>query len=911
MKLIKLANLLIAAICLLGLGNRVSAQIAFTQVTDVIPGGFGGPECAVDMNGDFLDDIVRANSSGITIYYQQMDGSFTSQNFPMSIQYPADWSIAAGDLDNNGYNDLLLGNGSRVTFLIANSDGTAYTQDLHPEYIFSQRSTFADIDNDGNLDAFVCHDVDQSHPYRSDGNGNMTLDQTLIETIDMPGNYAAIWVDFDNDWDSDLYITKCRLGSSPGDVERTNRMYRNNGDGTYTEFAASINMADNAQSWATVFEDFDNDGDFDAFTVNHDDANRFLINDGTGVFTDIIDNVNIAKNDLGAWEAIAADFDNDGYVDIFSELSKEIYFNNGNMTFTGVDIPVNSGALGDFNNDGFIDILSGTTLWINQTNDNNWLKVNTVGTVSNRNGIGARVEIYGSWGVQIREVRSGESFSPMSSLNTFFGIGQATEIEMVVVKWPSGLMTTIEHPAINTTLTISEVDANCFADAITIEADGATAICPGETVQLTAPEGIQYLWSNGDTTQTITVATPGNYNVILTHPDTCISFSNNINVTIVQEVQPTIAVAGETLFCEGNSVTLTASESAAYTWSSGEMTQSIEATTSGEYTVVVPGECVDELTAPAIAVTVLPAPLPEVVDIAVNSDNTATITANGENLVWYAEATGGDPLATGNIFETEVLTEDTPFYIENQTSYPGDLQNGGKLTIGTTGGIPTTGAYNYFDVFEPFTLLSVLVNVPTSSAAGIRTVELWNDAGEVLASQPFDLTQGDHVLELNWEIPVGSDFTLRCLENNLFRNNGGVDYPYPIGDVGAITNSFYGQQYYYYFYDWKIQKQSFQCISERIEVTVQLTGTDEALLFANLSVFPNPAQDELTVNFALKKQQPLTIELSDMVGRVLSTQKMDTATGSAQVDLTRLSKGMYMLQLKTTDGVVARKIVKE
>ena len=159
----------------------------------------------------------------------------------MTIQNVPDWSIAAGDLDGNGYNDLVLGNGSRVSFVMANEDGTVYTEDAsHTEYIFSQRSTMADIDNDGDLDSFVCHDVDLSHPYRNDGDGNMTLDQNLIETIDLPGNYAAIWVDYDNDGDSDMYLTKCRGGSSPGDPERDNAMYTNNGDGTFTENAEVI-----------------------------------------------------------------------------------------------------------------------------------------------------------------------------------------------------------------------------------------------------------------------------------------------------------------------------------------------------------------------------------------------------------------------------------------------------------------------------------------------------------------------------------------------------------------------------------------------------------------------------------------------------------------------------------------------
>ena len=220
----------IALLC----GASLWAQVNFINQSGLIGNYPDTSEIAVDMNGDYLDDYVRVSSGGIGIDYQQPNGTFISEFITMSIANAPDWSVAAADIDKNGYNDLVLGNGSRVSFLFANGDGTLYTEDTHPEYIFSQRSTFNDIDNDGDIDAFVCHDVDESHPYRNDGGQNMVLDQNLIQTLDRPGNYAAIWVDYDNDGDSDMYLTKCRGGAPVGDVNRDNAMYTNNGDGTFT-----------------------------------------------------------------------------------------------------------------------------------------------------------------------------------------------------------------------------------------------------------------------------------------------------------------------------------------------------------------------------------------------------------------------------------------------------------------------------------------------------------------------------------------------------------------------------------------------------------------------------------------------------------------------------------------------------
>ncbi len=116
----------------------------------------------------------------------------------------------------------------------------------------------------------------------------------------------------------------------------------------------------------------------------------------------------------------------------------------------------NFGAVGDLNNDGFLDVQNGTTVFYNVPNDNNWIKMNLKGIESNSNGIAARVEIHGAWGKQIRDVQSGVGFRHMSSLNPHFGIGQATAIDSVIIRWPSGKVDMICNPAINTTLYIEE-----------------------------------------------------------------------------------------------------------------------------------------------------------------------------------------------------------------------------------------------------------------------------------------------------------------------------------------------------------------------------------------------------------------------------------------------------------------------
>ena len=411
------------------------------------------------MNGDYLDDIVTVQNNQITLLNQKTIGGFTTYVYPLAtdVNIP-NWSIAAGDYDRNNYNDLVLGNGNRVTVLKANNDGTDYSIMAYPEYIFTQRTNFVDINNDGNLDLWACHDVNQNHPYKNDGDGNLNLDFSFFPTSTEGGNYATIWTDYDNDGDIDMYEAKCRGGADVNDPRRINLLYNNNGEGIFTDVAPAAGVDDHAQSWSTAAEDFDNDGDMDFLLSNISDQNKFFRNNGDGTFTDIYATTGIAAQ-VGSWELQAADFNNDGWVDFFWQNGKEMYINNGDLTFTGMDLDFNEGAIGDLNNDGFLDVQFGNLIHYNVPNANNWITINLEGVQSNRNGIGARVEIYGAWGKQIREIRSGQGFSHMSSLNAYFGIGAETQITQLIIRWPSGTVDVINNPVSNQRIMVQEGSA--------------------------------------------------------------------------------------------------------------------------------------------------------------------------------------------------------------------------------------------------------------------------------------------------------------------------------------------------------------------------------------------------------------------------------------------------------------------
>lgn len=408
----------------------------------------------VDMNGDNLDDIISVSSNTIQMFLQQADGSFEERVVTTTnANNTPSWSLAAADYDRNGFTDLLYGGGSGVTFMRANDQGTAFSEISGSEYVFSQRSNFVDINNDGHLDAYVCHDVEPSVYYINDGEGNFTYNQGGLGDYPSGGHYGSVWVDFDNDRDVDLFIAKCGGESE----RRDNEMHVNNGDGTYTEIGATLGLEDDMQTWSSAWADFDNDGDMDAWigaSTFNSGFHRLMRNDGGGTFTDVIAASGLTTFNLTDIENQTYDFDNDGNADIVS--GGTILFGNGDMTFTISSINIGNFGFGDLNNDGFIDAMNGNGYLLNNGNDNNWLKINTVGVQSNIDGIGARVEITTDSGSQIRDVRSGEGFRNMSTLNTHFGLGTHTQANTVTIYWPSGIIDVFENVAANTVHTFVE-----------------------------------------------------------------------------------------------------------------------------------------------------------------------------------------------------------------------------------------------------------------------------------------------------------------------------------------------------------------------------------------------------------------------------------------------------------------------
>ncbi len=413
---------------------------------------FGG----CDMNGDGLDDLFGVSGTTIYMGLQTSDGDFeTTSAQANSVSNPPSWSTTAGRLNDDEFADIVCGGGSGVSILLSNSTGTAYEEFTTSNYVFSQRGNCVDLDNDGLLDVFMCHDVAPNVRYINNNDGTFDFSQGGLGDTPDGGNYGSVWIDYDNDCDVDLFIAKCRGGLSEAS---RNQLHRNNGDGTFTDVSLESNLADYVQTWSSAWADYDNDGDMDGFVGASSfttGIHRLMRNNGDGTFTDIVEGSGYDTFSGTSIEWQPGDFNNDGWVDIFGG-GNFIGINNGDMTFTISTSEIGAGGIGDFNDDGYLDVATTSGYMRNNGSGNNFIKVHTNGSVSNADGIGARITLYTPSGNQIRDIRSGEGFRYMSSMTAHFGLGEETVINKIEVCWPSGIMDEILNPDINTTITINE-----------------------------------------------------------------------------------------------------------------------------------------------------------------------------------------------------------------------------------------------------------------------------------------------------------------------------------------------------------------------------------------------------------------------------------------------------------------------
>ena len=463
-----------------GLDRPYRAEFGDLSVAERLSGGIAAGD--YDGDGDVDLYVVGGDLDPNSLYENQGDGTFldTTEELTPVITHKGS-GPAFGDIDGDGDLDLFLGavDGSRY-YMLENRDGAFFDETnasgIELTASATVSATFFDYDSDGHLDLFLSHwgvargtgdDTETVWRNRGDGTFGSASGETGIAAKIIEGETDTTFTpnlgDIDGDGDGDLLMTADN-GQS--------QVFLNNGDGAFVRTTDRDVIADQAGSGA-VLADYDNDGDLDWFVssnYNLDVAdgdrigNRLYRNAGAGTFEDATDTANVADGGWG-WGTCAADFDNDGNLDIFQvngwgeELGKDfgddpvrLFYSQGDGTFEerAADFGLDNAGQGrgvacfDAERDGDIDIVltnassDHLVYYRNDTdNDNHYLGVKVKALGGNTFGVGTLVEARTPDGVQVRTVGGSNNYASHDPLEAHFGLGAAMTADIRVV-WPDG-----------------------------------------------------------------------------------------------------------------------------------------------------------------------------------------------------------------------------------------------------------------------------------------------------------------------------------------------------------------------------------------------------------------------------------------------------------------------------------------
>lgn len=498
---------------------------------------FGNGITFTDLNGDGWDDVAIVNPNDSLRIFMNEQGSFSQTSSPVFCP-PGTLQVLWGDYDNDGELDLLMSVRGGVTRLFRNLGDFTFEDvtveaglPLNPAENYGV--TFGDYDLDGYLDIYICR------YYSSDtsvGNFNVLLhnngDGTFTDVTEAAGvgdglkpSFMGVWADINNNGLPDLFVINDRL---PG-----NSLYKNNGDGTFTDITESAQVAFpfNDPMSATV-GDFDNNGYLDIFMSNGgSDINMpplLLLNNGNETFTEVAQEVGIT-GPMITWGAVWIDMDNNTLQDLFFTTSdpvpNRLFRNSEEGTFSFVpeelEAPVRSSytcAKADFDHDGFEDIVVHNAgqqplLMRNAGGNNHYIKFTLEGTVSNRFAVGTWVRLFRGDRTYVKYTLCGENFKGQDSRTLTFGMGENdAPADSVSVTYAGGHTDTYYSLALDTVHHFTEGET--FTTAIEAETD---VICAGDSLILTASGSGEFLWSTGEVTPSVTAFDAGTYAVTLTN----------------------------------------------------------------------------------------------------------------------------------------------------------------------------------------------------------------------------------------------------------------------------------------------------------------------------------------------------------------------------------------------------------
>ena len=475
-----------------------------------------GGAIADDFDNDgYLDIVVSTwDVKGQMRYFRNnRDGTFSDRTRESGLLgLYGGLNLVQADYDNDGYVDILVLRGAWLgrngrhpnSLLRNNGDGTftdrTFEAGLGDVHYPTQTASWGDYDNDGDLDLYIGNESSKEFiaPCQLFENNGAGIFTDVAERARVQNHRIAksvVWGDFNDDGLPDLYVSN---------LEKRNRLYRNNGDGTFTDEAKRLGVHTPLRSFPSWFWDFDNDGALDIYVsayssgIEHVAADalglavnagiaRLYRGDGGSGFSEVSDQYNLVSP-TAPMGSNFGDLDNDGFLDFYLgtgwpnywELMPNIlYLNQAGERFTNVTYAGGFGhlqkghavAFADFDNDGDQDIFEqmggaypgdaySNALYENPGFENNWISIKLIGVQSNRSAIGARIHLKvlenGLPRSIYKHVNSGGTFG-CNPLRQTIGLGKSKEVEQLEVIWPSTRLTqTFENVPCNQFIEIVE-----------------------------------------------------------------------------------------------------------------------------------------------------------------------------------------------------------------------------------------------------------------------------------------------------------------------------------------------------------------------------------------------------------------------------------------------------------------------
>lgn len=826
---------------------------------------FGNGTSFIDFNEDGWDDLTLASYYQGIKFYQNNNGTFSEITLCFSPAIPTTLDIKGIlwiDYDNDGDKDFIYSSWGESLKVYIN-DGYMNFEEIGqsigilPEVAQMGGISAGDYNNDGCLDLFIAkyHNAQvngyqySNRLYMNDCNGgfvDMTVSAGLGTSIQ--ASFGSIWLDYNMDGFQDLYVYNDRIFFP-------NFMYKNNGNGTFTNVTASCGAGIYIDAMSATSDDYDNDCDMDIFVSNSPDGNALLrYNNQTQFFVDVAETAGVSANVL-CWGAMWLDYDNDTWQDLFvatmgvtgsTELQNQFYINDQDGTFhlgiveVGIvgDIDATyTCAMGDYNKDGYFDYATNnvsptpSSLWMNDGGENNWLSVSVEGTLSNKNGIGTWITCHSGTNDYLRYTFCGENHMGQNSENEIFGLGTQNSVDSLSIKWLSGLEETYYDLAINQHHHF--IEGQSFASQTANVFPGVSVqMCEGDSVLLSVEQASEYAWSNGSDTQSIVITSPGEFFVTITDSFGFVQVSDTISVGYYPVSE--LNILENDISCHGmgnGSIELLMNgiPPDSVIWSLGYVGSSLDGLGPDKYSFMAFDENGCSITG----------------EVNISQPEELNVELDYNNVLCYGDSSGSA--------WAEVSGGSLPYSLEWTISDTTTVSAGEYYLLVTDGHLCLWESW--FEIVEPTEILLDLE---------LQDCEVGNSNG----SAALSVTGGIEPYTILW-------------------SNGVENFD----EIGSLQPGEYSVNV----------TDSVGCIASAEFAIGIVDGMLESSSGQEIIAYPNPAKNQIHVEFP-NTSQATTIKVIDLASREIISNAVVPGSAIQTIDISGLSKGIYYLRVLGSDA---------